>query len=234
MNPWASGGTPFWGTGNPGAAGFIGNLTTSTDESVSGKAAKLETKDAVIKLGAGNIFTGDFALDGTNGILTVGRSFNSFPTALRFHYKYTSATINKIGQDVGDLANLNGRPDSCHIYIALSDKSYNQDKAYRTKAFRSERRRYYRIMDNLPADRVPRAISNSRSPWNTGRRIVCPSISSSWPRPANTVIILSEAWVARFGSTRWNWFTNSEIRQYEKNNETNDILCLPRLYLDGM
>ncbi|WP_287564889.1 PCMD domain-containing protein [Parabacteroides sp.] len=124
MNPWASGGTPFWGTGNPGAAGFIGNLTTSTDESVSGKAAKLETKDAVIKLGAGNIFTGDFALDGTNGILTVGRSFNSFPTALRFHYKYTSATINKIGQDVGDLANLNGRPDSCHIYIALSDKSY--------------------------------------------------------------------------------------------------------------
>lgn len=124
MNPWASGATPFWGTGNPGAAGFIGNLTTSTDESVSGKAAKLETKDAVIKLGAGNIFTGDFALDGTNGILTVGRSFNSFPTALRFHYKYTSATINKIGQDVGDLANLNGRPDSCHIYIALSDKSY--------------------------------------------------------------------------------------------------------------
>ncbi len=124
MNPWASGDTPFWGTGNPGAAPFIGNLTTATDESVSGKAAKLETKDAVIKLGAGNIFTGDFALDGTNGILNVGRAFNSFPTALRFRYKYTSATIDKIGQSVGDLANLKGRPDSCQVYIALSDKTY--------------------------------------------------------------------------------------------------------------
>lgn len=124
MNPWPSGGTSFWGTGNPGAAAFIGNLTTSTNESVSGNAAKLESKDAFIKLGAGNIFTGDFALDGTNGILNVGRPFTSRPVSLRFHYKYTSVTINKIGQDVGDLSNLKDRPDSCQVYIALSDKPY--------------------------------------------------------------------------------------------------------------
>lgn len=124
MNPWAEGDTPFWGTGNPGAANFIGNLTTSTDESVSGMAAKLESKDAIIKLGAGNIFTGDFELDGTNGILNVGRSFTSRPISLQFHYKYTSVAIGMIGQDVGDLANLKGRPDSCQIYIALADKSY--------------------------------------------------------------------------------------------------------------
>lgn len=77
-NPWPSGGSSFWGTGNPGAAAFIGNLTTPTTESVSGKAALLESKDAVIKLGAGNIFTGDFALDGTNGVLQLGRPFTSF------------------------------------------------------------------------------------------------------------------------------------------------------------
>ena len=47
-NPWASGDDSFWGTGNPGAAAFIGNLTTPTDESVSGKAALLETKNAII------------------------------------------------------------------------------------------------------------------------------------------------------------------------------------------
>ena len=121
-NPWPSGGTSFWGTGNPGAAAFIGNLTTPTTESVSGKAALLESKDAVIKLGAGNIFTGDFALDGTNGVLQLGRPFTSFPTSLKFQYKYTSTTINRIGQDVGSLENLRGRPDSCQIYIALSDK----------------------------------------------------------------------------------------------------------------
>lgn len=122
INPWPSGATPFWGTGNPGAASFIGNLTTPTDQSIKGKAALLETKDAIIKLGAGNIFTGDFKLDGTNGILQLGRPFASFPTALRLYYRYTSTTINRIGQEVGSLESLRGRPDSCQIYIALSDK----------------------------------------------------------------------------------------------------------------
>ena len=116
-------GSKFWGSGNSGSASFIGNLTTPTNDAVSGQAALLESKDAVIKLGAGNIFTGDFALDGTNGILHFGQPFTTFPTALCFYYKYTSTTITRIGNDVGDLENLRGRPDSCHVYIALSDKS---------------------------------------------------------------------------------------------------------------
>ena len=122
-NPWASGNDAFWGTGNPGAAAFIGNLTIPTTESVKGKAALLETKNALIKLGAGNIFTGDFALDGLNGLLHFGRSFSSFPTALRLYYKYTPATIDMIGDNVGDLASLKGQTDMFQIYIALSDKS---------------------------------------------------------------------------------------------------------------
>ena len=116
-------GSNFWGSGNPGSAKFLSNLTTPTSDAVLGQAALLESKDAVIKLGAGNIFTGDFELDGTNGILHFGQPFTTFPTALRLYYKYTSTTITKIGTDVGDLENLRGRPDSCHIYIALSDKS---------------------------------------------------------------------------------------------------------------
>lgn len=122
--PNAAGANPFWGTGNPGAANFIGNLTTATDESVKGKAALLETKDAIIKLGAGNIFTGDFELEGLNGLLHFGRSFSSFPTSLRLYYKYTPATIDMIGDNVGDLASLKGQTDMCQIYIALSDKIY--------------------------------------------------------------------------------------------------------------
>lgn len=122
-NPWAAGKDAFWGTGNPGAAAFIGNLTTPTDESVKGQAALLETKNAIIKLGAGNIFTGDFALDGLNGLLHFGRPFSAFPTSLRLNYKYTSATIDMIGDNVGDLASLKGQPDMFHIYIALSDRA---------------------------------------------------------------------------------------------------------------
>lgn len=127
-NPWAAGKDAFWGTGNPGAAAFIGNLTTPTDESVKGQAALLETKNAIIKLGAGNIFTGDFALDGLNGLLHFGRPFTSFPTALRLYYKYTPAIISIVGSSIEEtlpssLKNMVGQSDLFHIYIALSDKS---------------------------------------------------------------------------------------------------------------
>lgn len=127
-NPWSAGNDAFWGTGNPGAAAFIGNLTTPTDESVKGQAALLETKNAIIKLGAGNIFTGDFALDGLNGLLHFGRPFTSFPTALRLYYKYTPAIISIVGSSIEEtlpssLKNMVGQSDLFHIYIALSDKS---------------------------------------------------------------------------------------------------------------
>lgn len=120
-------GETFWSTGNSAAAAFIGNLTTPSDESVKGQAALLETKNAYIKLGAGNIFTGTFKIDeetNLDGLLTFGREFCSFPSALRLYYKYTPAIIDKIGDNVGDLASLKGQTDMCQIYIALSDKTY--------------------------------------------------------------------------------------------------------------
>lgn len=117
-------GSDFWGTGNPGAAAFIDNLTTQTTESVSGTAARLESKDAIIKLGAGNLFTGDFTLNGIDGLLHFGRPFTSFPTALRLYYKYTSTEINEVySQAPSYMQSFIGNPDTCHIYIALSDKS---------------------------------------------------------------------------------------------------------------
>ncbi|WP_278365697.1 PCMD domain-containing protein [Phocaeicola barnesiae] len=125
-NPWASGSNAFWGTGNKGATIINKNITSPVDDSVSGKAAYLESMDALgLKLAAGNLFTGDFELDETkmNGLLHFGRPFTSFPTALRLHYKYTSSTIDMIGDNVGDLASLKGQPDMFQIYIALSDKS---------------------------------------------------------------------------------------------------------------
>ena len=86
----------------------------------SGKAALLESKYLVIKFAAGNIFTGSYLKTvGTNGVLSFGQPFTAFPSKLRINYKYTSATIDKVGDD--DYQYLKGRPDSCHIYIALTD-----------------------------------------------------------------------------------------------------------------
>ena len=118
--PWST--TSFWDTGNKGATTIADSNSTPTTETCngSGKAASLETKWVVLKLAAGNIFTGSYVrTDGTNGVLSFGREFNSFPSKLRINYKYTSATIDKVGDD--SLGNLKGRPDSCHIYIALTD-----------------------------------------------------------------------------------------------------------------
>lgn len=129
-NPWGSGDTPFWGTGNEGSSilSSIGNITSPTEESVSGKAAYLESKDAWLKLAAGNLFIGDFELDGTNGLLHFGRPFTSFPTALRLYYKYTPSIISIVGSSIeatlpSNLKNMVGQSDLFQIYIALSDKS---------------------------------------------------------------------------------------------------------------
>ncbi len=123
-NPWGADSSPFWGTGNKGTKLIGKNITLPVDESVSGKAAYLESVNVLgLKLAAGNLFTGDFDLDGMNGLLHFGREFSSFPTSLRLYYKYTPATIDMIGDNVGDLASLKGEPDMCQIYIALSDKS---------------------------------------------------------------------------------------------------------------
>ena len=131
-NPWPTGGTSFWDTGNKGAVTISDSNSIPTDETCngSGLAASLESKYLVLKFAAGNIFTGSYVKTvGTNGVLSFGRPFTSFPSKLRINYKYTSATIDKVGEDA--LSYLKGRPDSCHIYIALTD--WDKPREIRTR-----------------------------------------------------------------------------------------------------
>lgn len=128
--PWST--SSFWDTGNRGATSIADSNSVPTSETCNGtgKAASLETKWIVMKLAAGNIFTGSYVrTDGTNGVLSFGREFSSFPSKLRINYKCTSATIDKIGEDA--LSYLKGQPDSCHIYIALTD--WDQPLEIRTR-----------------------------------------------------------------------------------------------------
>ena len=123
--PWNEGGTPYWDTGNTGAATLGQSNVVPTEHTVtgSGQAAELNTKFVGLfgigKLGAGSIYTGSFKkVDGTNGILDFGRQFNLRPTKLRGYYQYRTATIDYTNSEWTD---LKGRPDTCHIYIALTD-----------------------------------------------------------------------------------------------------------------
>lgn len=125
--PWNEGGTPYWDTGNTGAATLGQSNVVPTDHTVTGtgQAAELNTKFVGLfgigKLGAGSIYTGSFRkVDGTNGILDFGRPFNLRPTKLRGYYQYRTANIDYTNSE---WESLKGRPDTCHIYIALTNWS---------------------------------------------------------------------------------------------------------------
>ena len=128
-NPWKEGGSRYWDTGNRGATTVGASNSTYVTE--AGRTyANLQSKYIVIKFAAGNIFTGSYLkTDGTNGILSFGRPFNSFPTKLQFEYSYATSIVNRggnkwdekysryISKDTYD--NMRGKPDSCSVYIAL-------------------------------------------------------------------------------------------------------------------
>ena len=95
-NPWEENSTPFWDTGNIGVTTASQSNSTPTDDTAagSGKAARLESKNVIVKFAAGNLFTGKFIkVDGTNGILNFGQPFTGRPTKLKGYYKYTTAPI---------------------------------------------------------------------------------------------------------------------------------------------
>lgn len=124
--PWSEGGTQFWDTGNKGAATLgEGNVGPSdyVPAGLTGQSAELRTEFRGIagigKLAAGSIFTGSFKkIDGTNGILDFGRPWTLRPTKLRGYYQYTTGDINYSNKE---MEYLKGRPDTCSIYIAMTD-----------------------------------------------------------------------------------------------------------------
>lgn len=123
--PWNKDGERFWDTGNTGAAiaGDSNAVPSDDTPTGTGKSAMLETKFASVlgigKLAAGSIFTGSFRkVDGTNGILDFGRPWTERPTKLKGYMKFKTAPINYASNEWKDLM---GRPDTCHIYIALTD-----------------------------------------------------------------------------------------------------------------
>ena len=130
-NPWDINEESFWDTGNDGAAVVSkSNSIPTSDDTCNGKgrAALLETKNMLGFLAAGNIFTGQYVrTEVPNGVLSFGRPFHSFPTKLRINYKYTSKPITHVKDP---FMGIKGEPDSCYIYIALTQ--WNEPLEIRT------------------------------------------------------------------------------------------------------
>lgn len=126
--PYTSAADQAWDSANPGAATFIGSSTVPEESFViSGKAARLESKYAVIAFAAGNIYTGRFdKIAGVGAELDWGYPFTSRPSALKGWYSYSPKPIDKA--DASKLAagglsadELLGKPDRCQILVILAD-----------------------------------------------------------------------------------------------------------------
>lgn len=119
--PYAQGSTErAWDSANPGAATFIGSSTTPEESFViGGKAARLESKYAVIAFAAGNIYTGAFGkIAGVGAELDWGVPFDGRPSALKGYYSYSPKPIDKAKAPHEDKI---GRLDKCQILVLLTD-----------------------------------------------------------------------------------------------------------------
>ncbi|MBQ8493022.1 MAG: DUF4493 domain-containing protein [Alistipes sp.] len=125
--PYAQGSAPFWLTGNEGSASFGGNLTVPSNDirpgSTGSYSAYLQSKYVVIKFAAGNLFTGGFRLNGTDGIVSFGRpfTFNAKPKSFTYWMKNNEGAINRIkGSPSGTTIN-SGDPDRYVNVVILAN-----------------------------------------------------------------------------------------------------------------
>ena len=103
--PYGSGDAPFWLTGNEGANMASATLTKSSTDVRPGStgtySAHLKSQKASVagigKFAAGNLFTGTFAMNGLDGIVTFGRdfTFTAKPKSLTFWIKNNEGTIDE-------------------------------------------------------------------------------------------------------------------------------------------
>lgn len=139
--PSADGTSTFWDSGNHGSVIASVTLTQgSTDMFHSGaKSCKMRSQKATVfgigKFAAGNMFTGTFTLDGTDGILGLGRDFNgSHPDKLGVWVNYRPGTVQEV-KNAGKHPLVKGDTDHGQIYVALTNekievKTKNQAKLF--------------------------------------------------------------------------------------------------------
>lgn len=129
--PYAADGTPFWGSGNDGAALASTTLTEPSEDVRPGSegkyAASLQSKKAAImglgKFAAGNIFLGEFGgLVGMDGLVNFGRPSTARPLALHGWVKYNCGVIDELGRVPSSRPDLKkGDKDEGHIMILVGN-----------------------------------------------------------------------------------------------------------------
>lgn len=101
----ATGTDKFWDSGNNGYMTSSGTDKLCTQATYSGKVgnycAQLAAKYAGIAFAAGNLYTGDFVMDGTVGYAQFGQpyTYSARPAALKLKYAAEIGEINRVKND---------------------------------------------------------------------------------------------------------------------------------------
>lgn len=123
--------TAWWGSGNGSKAngidgsadmGYVICVPDGGDKVDGSQSARLQSTWAVVKFGAGNLFSGYFGgLVGTKGgIVYYGRPFTARPSALKVWLKYSTGNVNrKDGYPSSGDYPKEGEPDWARVYVAL-------------------------------------------------------------------------------------------------------------------
>ena len=131
--PYAAGASPFWLTGNEGAAMAGATLTKASEDVRPGSTGKysayLKSQKASVmgigKFAAGNLFVGTFSMSGLNGTVSFGRDFKftAKPKSLSFWMKHNEGNIDEKGS--GAPADATGVDKATIMVIITSwDKPY--------------------------------------------------------------------------------------------------------------
>lgn len=143
---YTTNGGSFWDTSNPGTTTGAGSMinvnptqgNSSTVHTAGGKSAELQSQYAGVNLGfttfgkfaAASLYTGSFGeLVGTSGAkINFGQPFTARPTQLHGWFRYTTGTMDYVGNTPEELGIVQGTTtDVCSIYIALATKTYTID-----------------------------------------------------------------------------------------------------------
>ena len=118
-------GESFWDSGNNSMSALFGVTLCQQDTTDAGVAYLSSGMVLGVVFAPGNMFTGDFTMDGTLGTVSFGKAYEwtARPKALKVRFKAEVGKIDKVGTYDEEGKDLKGQQDKIPVFAAVVDWS---------------------------------------------------------------------------------------------------------------